>query len=346
MAAAKVDIAALSAKLIEDARAGVFSPVYLLMGDEPYYPDRVCQAILDNCVDEFGKDFNETVCYGSDVTAEQVIDAARRFPMMADRQLVVVKDANLMKDVEDLAIYCAEPMDSTVLVLLMRKAAADKRRGLYKAVQKKGVILESPALRDYEVPRWIEGHYRSRGLGIEPQAALLLAESVGTELSAIVVETDKLLKNIPEGCRIITVSDVEKNIGVSRQFTVFELNKALSERNGEKAFKIAGHLGSSAKFAMPMAVSALYMYFSRILRYGVLVARGNVQPEEKAKALAGVNPYFYREYDTAVRNYPVKKAMAVISLLCEYDYLGKGGDGGAASAGELLVELTAKILTI
>lgn len=346
MAAAKVDTAALSKKLVEDARAGVFAPVYLLMGDEPYFPDMVCQAILDNCIDEFGKDFNETVCYGSDVTAEQVIDAARRFPMMADRQLVVVKDANLMKDIEELAVYCSQPMDSTVLVLLMRKASADKRRGLYKAVQKNGVVLESPALRDYEVPRWIESYYRSRGLGIEPQAALLLAESAGTELSAIVVETDKMLKNLPEGSTTVTVADVEKNVGVSRQFTIFELNKAISERNGAGAFKIAGYLGNSARFVMPPAVSALYMYFNRILRYGILLSRGNVQPEEKAKALAGVNPYFYREYDTAVRNYPVKKAMAVISLLCEYDYLGKGGDGGAASAGELLTELTAKILSI
>ena len=347
MAGQKIEVAALCAKLVEDARNGIFAPVYLLMGEEPYYPDVVCQAILDNCIDEFGKDFNETVCYGADVTADQIVTAARRFPMMADRQLVVVKDAQLMKDVENLAFYCAEPLDSTVLVILMRKASADKRKSLYKSVQKCGVVVDSPAIRDYEVPRWIENHFFARGLRIDPQASRLMAESVGTELSAIVVETDKLLKNLPEGVKEVTVADIEKNVGVSRQFSIFELTRALSFRDGATALKIAAHLGDTAKFAMPMAVSALYMHFYRILKYSVLVARGGFpSDEEKAWALAGVHPYFYKEYDTAVRNYPMKKAMAVISLICEYDYLGKGGDGAAATPAELLVELVLKILNL
>lgn len=345
MAAQKLDIAALSAKLISDAGNGVFAPVYLLMGDEPYYPDMVCRAILDSCVDESFKDFNETVCYGADVTPAQIISAARRYPMMADRQLVVVKEAQMLKGIEELALYCAEPLDSTVLVILMHKASADKRKALYKSVQKHGIVLDSPALRDYEVPRWIESYYQGRGLRIEPQASRLLAESAGTDLSTIVVETDKLLKNLPEGTGLVTVADVEKNVGISRQFSIFELTRELSFRNGPQAIRIASHLGDSARFAMPMAVSALFTHFYRILKYGVLLSRGGApSQEEMSAALAGVNPYFYREYDTAVRNYPPGKAMAVISLLCEYDYLGKGGDGGEAAPGELLVELTAKIL--
>lgn len=347
MAGQKIDVAALCAKLADDARKGIFAPVYLLMGDEPYYPDMVCRAILENCIDEFGKDFNETVCYGADVTAEQVVTAARRFPMMADRQLVVLKEAQMMKDVENLAVYCAEPLDSTVLVILMHKASADKRKSLYKSVQKCGVVVDSPAVRDYEVPRWIEKYFESRGLRIDPQASRLMAESVGTELSTIVVETDKLLKNLPDGAVDVTVSDIEKNVGVSRQFSIFELTKALSFKDSRTALKIADHIGDAARFAMPMAVSALYTHFYRILKYSALVARGGYPTEEeKARALAGVNPYFYKEYDAAVRNYPMKKAMAVISLLCEYDYLGKGGDGGAATPSELLVELVLKILNL
>lgn len=347
MARQKEDIAAVARQLVEDARNGIFKPVYILMGDEPYYPDLVCQAILDNCVDEFGKDFNETVCYGADVTAEQVVTAARRFPMMADRQLVVVKEAQMMKTLEDIAVYCNEPLDSTVLVLLLHKATVDKRKALYKGVQKIGVVLDSPALRDYEVPGWISSYYRERGLQIEPEAAALLAESVGTELSTIAVETDKLLKNLPEGARSVSVADIEKNVGISRQFSVFELTKELSFRNAPRALKIAAHLGTAAKFAMPQAVSALYMHFYRILKYGALLQRGGIpSAEDKAAALSGVNPYFYREYDTAVRNYPLPRAMAVMSLLCEYDYLGKGGDGGAATPGQLLVELVAKILNV
>ncbi|MCR4859371.1 MAG: DNA polymerase III subunit delta [Bacteroidales bacterium] len=347
MAKSSVNIDALCGKILSDVRAGHFSPVYLLMGDEPYYPEMVCDAILANCIPEEEKDFNETVCYGSDVTAAQVVTAARRFPMMAERQLVVVKEAQQMKGIEDLAFYCQDPLDSTVLVILMHKAAADKRKAFYKAAQKVGTVVDSPALRDYQVPEWIRSYYASRGLQIDPQAAALLAESVGTDLSTIVVETDKLTKALPEGATRVGVSDIEKNVGISRQFSIFELTKELSYRHAEAALKIAAHLGDSARFAMPMAVSALFTHFSRILKYGALLSKGGApSPEDKARALAGVNPYFYREYDAAVRNYPVRKAMDAVSLLCKYDYLGKGGDGGAATPGELLVELTAKLLNL
>ncbi len=341
----KEDIGAVSRKLIEDAKAGIFKPVYVLMGDEPFYPDLVCQAIIDNCIDEFGKDFNETICYGADVTAEQVITSARRFPMMADRQLVVVKEAQMLKGIEDIAIYCNEPLESTVLVLLMHKAALDKRKALYKSAQKVGIVLDSPALRDYELPAWIGRYYSEKGLQIDPAAANLLAESVGTDLSTIAVETDKLLKSLPEGTTSVSVADIEKNVGISRQFSIFELTKELSYRNASKALSIAAHLGNAARFNMPQAVSALFMHFYRILKYGALLSRGGRPSEEdKATALAGVNPYFYKEYDAAVRNYPLPSAMKVTSLLCQYDYLGKGGDGGAATPAELLVELTASIL--
>jgi len=347
LAAPRTDIAALCSALVEDARRGIFKPVYLLMGDEPYYPELVCNAILENCIDEFGKDFNETVCYGADVTPDQVVTAARRFPMMADRQLVVVKEAQMMKGLEDLASYCSQPLDSTVLVLLLHKASADKRKSLYKTVQKAGIVVDSPALREYEMPAWIQGYYSSRGLRIDPRAAALLAESSGTDLQTIVAETEKMLRNLPEGAREVSVEDVERNVGISRQFSIFELSREISARNAAKALKIAFHIGTAAKFAMPPAVSALFTYFYRILRYGVLLSSGpNPSVEDKAKALSGVNPYFYREYDTAVRNYPVKKAMAVIGLLCEYDYLGKGGDGGAATPDQLLIELVAKILNV
>ena len=347
MAKNSVNIDAQCAKILSEVRAGRFSPVYLLMGDEPYYPEMVCDAILQNCIPEEEKDFNETVCYGGEVTAAQVVTAARRYPMMAERQLVVVKEAQQMKGIEELAFYCNDPLDSTVLVILMHKASADKRKSFYKAAQKVGTVVDSPALRDYQIPDWIHGYYASRGLQIEPQAAALLAESVGTELSTIVVETDKLTKALPEGTTRVTVGDIEQNVGISRQFSVFELTKELSYKRGAQALKIAAHLGNGAKFAMPMAVSALYTHFNRILKYGALLAKGGApSPEDKARALAGANPYFYREYDAAVRNYPVRKAMAAVSLLCEFDSLGKGGDGATVSDGDLLVELTAKLLNL
>ena len=332
--------------IVNDARNGVFKSVYLLMGDEPYYVDMVCDAILEHCLDESERDFNQTVCYGADVDADAVITAARRYPMFADRQLVVVKEAQMMKNLDELAIYCQKPLESTVLVIAMHGASADKRKSLYKTVSKTGVVVESQALRDYEVPRWIPMYYRSKGLDITPDAAALLAEHAGTDLNKIAIETVKMMKNLPEGTTKVTASDIEKNVGISRQFSVFELTKELSLKNSAKALRIAAYIGSSAKFAMPMAVSALYTHFYRILKYAALLMQ-NQHPgnDQKAKVL-GVNPYFFSEYDTAVRNYPVKKCMAVIALLKDYDYKGKGGDVGEATPAELMVELTAKILTI
>jgi len=338
------DAASQCSRIIEEVRNGVFRPVYLLMGDEPYYPELACRAIMENCLQDYERDFNETVCFGPDVTVEQVVTAARRFPMMAERQLVVVKEAQGLKKIEDLAVYTSDPLDSTVLVLLFHRAKLDKRYGLYKSISKTGTVLDSPAIRDYEVPNWIISFYASKGLQIDPQAAALLAEDAGTDLSVISAETEKLLKNLPEGATSVSIQDIEKNVGISREFSVFELTRELSARNSAKALKIARHLGSGAKFAMPPAISALYTHFYRILKYEAFL-QGNPRPSrDEAAAVLGVNPYFVREYDTAVRNYPLKRTMAIISMLCEYDYLGKGGDGQATSPDELLVELTAKIL--
>ena len=183
--------------ILEDVRRGIFKCVYLLMGEEPYYPELVCNAILDHCLQDWEKDFNQTLCYGGDVDADTVITAARRFPMMADRQLVVVKEAQQMKTLEDLALYCQHPLYSTVLVILMHGASADKRKALYKSVLKTGVIVESLPLRDYELPQWIQAYYGDRGLLIHPEAARLLAESAGTDLGKIAVETRRVCRRFP-----------------------------------------------------------------------------------------------------------------------------------------------------
>ena len=314
------------------------------MGEEPYYPELVCNAIIENCLQDWEKDFNETICYGADVTAETVITAARRFPMMADRQLVVVKEAQQMKTLEELAVYCQQPLDSTVLVILMHGASADKRRALYKTVLKTGVIVESPALRDYEMPQWIAAYYEGRGLKIHPEAAQLLAESSGTDLGKIAVETDKLLKNLPEGVKEVSVEDIEKNVGVSRQFSVFELTKCLSYRQAAQALKISAHIGQTPRFALPMVVAPLFTHYSRILKYHALMP-SRPSPGDAARVL-GVNPYFLKEYDAAVRNYSLKQAMAAVSLLTEYDYKGKGGDAGEATPADLFTELVTKLLNI
>ena len=340
------DIERQYAQLLDQIRSRAFVPVYLLMGDEPFYTDRLCDAIVENALDEEERDFNETICYGSDVDADTVITAARRFPMMAERQLVVVKEAQAMRDLEKVAVYLEQPLDSTILVLLLRGASADKRKSLYKLASKTGVVFESKALRDYEMPAWISAYFSGRGMRIAPDAAALLAEYAGTDMSKIVLEADKLARNLPEGGGEVRSADIEAQVGISRTVSIFELTRELSLKNGPKALNLAARIGAAPRFAMPMAVSALYTHFNRILRYAALKER-NRYPDKSAVAavLQGVNPYLWKEYDAAAANYPIRRLIGIISLLCEYDYKGKGGDAGETLPGDLLVELVAKILS-
>lgn len=332
-------------QIINDVKNGNFVPVYLLMGTEPYYPDLVCDEIIKYALTDSERDFNQTVFYGLDTDAGTVASECRSYPMMAERRLVVVKEAQSMKTLEDLATYAADPMESTVLVILMHGASADKRRALYKNVQKKGVVLVSDALRDYEMPQWITSFYKSRGLDIEPAAAALLAEYAGTDMSRIMLETEKMQKNLPEGTVRVNAADIEKNVGISRQFSIFELTKALSYMKAEKALKIAAYIGNGPKFMLLLATAPIYTHFYRILKYEAALLKNPAMSKADRAKLLGVNPYFMEEYDVAARNYPIRRCMKVISLLEEYDFKGKGGGSGEASQGDLLMELVSKILS-
>lgn len=331
-------------QIINDVKNGNFVPVYLLMGTEPYYPDLLCDEIIKYALTDSERDFNQTVFYGLDTDAGTVASECRSYPMMAERRLVVVKEAQSMKTLEDLATYASDPMESTVLVILMHGASADKRRALYKNVQKKGVVLVSDALRDYEMPQWITSFYKSRGLDIEPAAAALLAEYAGTDMSRIMLETEKMQKNLPEGTVRVNAADIEKNVGISRQFSIFELTKALSYMKAEKALKIAAYIGNGPKFMLLLATAPLYTHFYRILKYEAALLKNPAMSKSDRAKLLGVNPYFMEEYDVAARNYPIRRCMKVISLLEEYDFKGKGGGSGEASQGDLLMELVSKIL--
>ena len=331
-------------QIINDVKNGNFVPVYLLMGTEPYYPDLVCDEIIKYALTDSERDFNQTIFYGLDTDAGTVASECRSYPMMAERRLVVVKEAQSMKTLEDLATYASDPMESTVLVILMHGASADKRRALYKNVQKKGVVLVSDALRDYEMPQWITSFYKSRGLDIEPAAAALLAEYAGTDMSRIMLETEKMQKNLPEGTVRVNAADIEKNVGISRQFSIFELTKALSYMKAEKALKIAAYIGNGPKFMLLLATAPLYTHFYRILKYEAALLKNPAMSKADRAKLLGVNPYFMEEYDVAARNYPIRRCMKVISLLEEYDFKGKGGGSGEASQGDLLMELVSKIL--
>ena len=339
------DPALVARQLIEDARKGIFKSVYLLMGEEPYYTDQVAQVLAETVVPEESRDFNQMICYGADVNADAVMTAARRYPMFAERQLVMVREAQVMKDYEQLAEYCANPLDSTVLVICLRGANADKRRALYKEVQRVGVVLESVPVPDWKVPQWITSYYASLGLKIEEEAGLLLAEFAGSDLTKIAVETHKMLRNLPDGTKAVSVADIEENIGLSRQMSAFELCNALSHRDASRAFKIVSAMSSLKSFSLPAVAAMAYVHFNRLLRYVFLMSsRPGASAAEKNAV--GVTPYLQKEYDTARRQWNTRQCMGAISLLKEFDYRGKGGDGGDVDGGQLYKELVAKLLAL
>lgn len=339
------DTASRAREIEQEIRSGRFRPIYLLMGEEPYYIDRISSLISATAVEESARDFNQIVLYGNDTTVSGIIEAASQYPMMSERLLVTVREAQAVRRLEDLARYAASPMDSTVLVICHPGKSVDKRTAFYKAVLSNGAVLESVPPRDYELPAWIQAYCREQGLDITPDAASLLAEYAGTDLSKIALETDKIRKSIDGKRTGITVSDIEANVGITRQFSIFELTKALSYRRQDQAMRIAAYVGREPRFAMPAAVSALFLHFFRILKYHSLKQKGGFSASDAAKEL-GVNPYFLQEYDRALSEYPLPSCMKAISLLKDYDFKGKGGECGEATQGELLMELVSKILSI
>ena len=337
--------------LREEILRGDIKPFYLLFGKEHYYIDELCKLLMEKVIPPEERDFGQLVYYGADVTANQVVSTARQFPMMIERQLVVVKEAQMMKKVEDIGVYFEGIQPTTVLVICYKTnndptksgKNIDKRSTFYKNAKKVGVAFESNPIPDYRITRWIDGYIGEQGLAIAPDAAALLAESAGTDLQKITLAVDKLRKILPEDRRRITIQDIEENVGMSRDYSAFELTKALSLKDAPKAFRIVHFFGDSPKrFPIQMTMAALSSHFLRLLRYHALLQAGT--PRNEILAQLGINPYFGAEYDTAIRNYPVKKTMRVIALLKDYDQRSKSNTRGEATDGDLLKELTAKIL--
>ena len=335
----------------QDILSGDIKPFYLLFGKEHYYIDEICNVLIDNVLQPEEKDFGQLILYGADVNVGQVISTARQFPMMASKQLVVVKEAQMMKNVDEIAIYLKAPMPTTVLVICYKSSndptksskSIDKRTSFYKEAQNKGVAFESVPISDFKITRWIENFILSKNLCISPEAAALLAEYAGTDLQKISLEVDKLIKVLPHGSKDISVEDIELNVGISRDYSAFELAKSLSFKDAVKCFKIVNFFADSSKrFPFQMTLGALSAHFIKILKYHALVENG-IPRSELASSL-GVNPYFMGEYDAAYKNYPLKKCMKIIALLKEYDYKNKSNAGGNASDGDLLLELTSKII--
>ena len=327
-------------QLVTDIQQGNIKPIYFLMGDEPYYIDKISEYIENNILDEAEKGFNQMVLYGYDADIETIVSNAKRFPMMAERQVIIVKEAQeLSRTIEKLTDYATNPQPSTILVLNYKYKTIDKRKALYKAISKNGLVFESKPLYENKIPDWIRRVLQPKNYTIVPKASQMLVEFLGTDLSKISNELNKLQIILPEGTQI-TPEHIEQNIGVSKDYNNFELRKAIGERNELKAFKIANYFANNPKDnPFVVTVTLLFAFFSQLLQYHGLQDK---TPRSVALALK-VNPYFVNDYITAAHNYPMKKVSAVISVLREFDVKGKGVGANNIPQGDLLKELLVKI---
>jgi DNA polymerase-3 subunit delta len=327
-------------QIIGDLKKKIYYPVYFLTGDESYYIDEISDFIEDNVLSDVEKEFNQTVVYGRDTDVPSIISYAKRYPMMSNYQVVIVKEAQDVEDIENLASYVEKPLDTTLLVINYKYKKIDKRKSFVKQIGKTGVFFESPVLYDNKVAGWITDYVVKKGYRISPKASVILAEYLGSNLSKIVNEVGKLFINVPSGAEI-DATLIEQNIGISKDFNFFEFQNAIGSRDVVKANRIANYFAANPKDnPLIRTITLLFSFFSKLLIYHQLEnkSRNNI-----ASALS-INPFFVQDYQVAARNFPYRRTVQMITLLREYDLKSKGVNNVSTSEGELLKELLFKML--
>ena len=326
--------------IVSDIKKGNIKPIYFLMGEEPYYIDKISDYIEENILDEAEKGFNQQVMYGRDASIEDIVSSAKRYPMMAERQVIIVKEAqDLSRNIEKLVSYAENPQPTTVLVLNYKYKKLDKRKKLHKAIAKTGFIYESKKLYENQVSDWIRRVLSGKKYQIEPKASQMLVEFLGTDISKISNELDKLMLILPKET-IIDDTHIEDNIGISKDFNNFELRKAVGEKNIVKANRIINYFAENPKNnPLVMTISLLNSFFTQLLSFHGLQDKSK---NSVAKSI-GVSPYFVDEYFLAARNYPMRKVAQVIATLRDADVKSKGV-GASQSQKDILKELLFKIL--
>ena len=327
-------------KIVNDIKAGNIKPIYFLMGEEPYYIDKLSDYIEQNILSEEEKGFNQTVLYGRDVTIEDIIGTAKRYPMMAELQVVMVKEAqDLIKTIDKLENYAERPMLSTVLVICYKYKVLDKRKKLVKLLAKNGLVYESKKLYENQVGLWITRVLQGKGYTIEPKANAMLVEFLGNDLSKINNELEKLQIILPKGT-IISAKHIEENIGFSKDFNVFELQNALGSKNQLKAYQIAQYFADNPKDnPMVVTTSLVFSFFIKLLKYHGLKDKN---PRNVA-AVLGVSPFFLKDYDLALRQYTMKKVSQIVGVLRDIDVKSKGVGANGLPNHDLLKEMLLKI---
>ena len=328
--------------LLKELKADRFSPVYFLHGDEPYYIDLLSNYFEQKVLDETEKAFNLSVLYGRDIDHLAVIDQARRFPMMSRYQVVVIREAQYMRDLNQLEKYVENPAPETLLVICYKHKKLDKRTKFAKVLASKGILFESKRIYSNKIPGWITSYLKKKKLSIGIKEANLIAEYLGSDLAKISNELDKMILNIEVDQ--VSQDDIEKYIGISKDYNIFELQSALATKNTNKAYRILRYFIRDPKnHPMVLIISGLYNYFSKVY---LLHGLGNASQREVMQALRLSNQYFVEEYRVAQRNYPRIKTEAVIRLLRDYDLRSKGVGNDHFTHEALLQEMIYRILAI
>ena len=331
--------------ILKEVKSRKFRPVYLLHGAEPYFIDQLSDAIEAHVLEEHERAFNQTILYGRETDYLQVLDAARRFPMMAARQLVILREAQEMRTLKDLQSYVERPADTTVLVICHKYKKLPFNTKFGKAVKDHALVFESKPLYDNEVPAWVEEYLRTRRLTIEPAAAALLAEYLGTDLAKIANELDKLALNVAAGTRISS-DIIEEQIGISKDYNVFELQRALAQRDVLRTYRIVDYFAANPrKNPLPVVLSSLYGYFAKVYQLHELQARQAAETDI-LQALQLRSNFFLKEYRQATRHFTRAQTEQVFALLREYDLKSKGVDWNSTGKGEgeLLREMVWRML--
>ena len=330
--------------IMKELQSGQYRPVYYLMGEESYYIDKICDYIAEHALQPEERDFNQTIMFGSDVNASQIVDAARRYPMMAERQVIIVKEAQNLKNTDALEKYLKQPSVTTVLVICHKNGKIDGRKREYvKAIQQAGILFESQKVKDRDLPAFIEEFVKQKNASIDPKSTQLIADAIGSDLSRLVSELEKVLLGLPEESRRITPQVVEDRIGVSKDFNGFELRDAIVNRNVYKANQIINYFDKNPKAGsiysfLPM----LFNYFQNLMI--AFYSPNKDSQEEVAAWLELRSPWAAKDYMTGMRNFTAMKTMQIISKLREIDAKSKGLDNPNTPPEELMKELIFYIL--
>ena len=328
--------------ILKELRAKQYRPVYYLMGEEPYYIDLLSDYMEEHILNETEKEFNLTVMYGADVDIATIINAAKRYPMMAEHQVVIVKEAQVVRGMDELAYYLQRPLMSTILVLCHKHGVLDRRKKLVAEIEKTGILFESKKLKDAQLPVFITSYLKRKGIDIEPKATSMMAEFVGTDLSRMAGELEKLVITLPKGQKRVTSEQIEQNIGISKDYNNFELRAALVEKDVLKANRIVKYFEENPKNnPIQVTLSLLFSFFSNLM---VAYYAPDKSEQGIASYLGLKTPWQAREYLTAMRRYNGVKTMQIIADIRQTDALSKGVSNSSISNGDILRELVFKIL--